>query len=311
MRERCTLAEEGFEACWFPGTSCPETAVIAVGGASCDERTSVAMSGFIREHGYSVLVLGFYMWKGLPKDLVSTPVDYAERAVHWLREKKGIRRIAMTGASTGAGYTLLAASLIPEISCVIPVVPYDYVSEGTKQTRRGYVELHKSQYTWHGEEVPYTLIRILDEKGMLWWLNSARKAPGYGLARFMRYGYDLTRDSLNPQARIRVENMRADVLFLAVKDDDCWPSDEAVPRMVKVLKEAGYPYRVEAHIYERGSHALTDGLSSMGGFAKWALRHMIPAEKKYPRECEEARQDSFQRILAFLEKWQEGDAAGG
>lgn len=243
------------------------------------------------------------MWKGLPKDLVSIPVDYVEKAVHWLKEKKGIRRIAMTGASTGAGYTLLAASLIPEISCAIPVVPYDYVSEGTKQTMKGYVELHKSQYTWHGTEVPYTPIRILDEKGMLWWLYAARKAPGYGLARFMRYGYDLTRDWLNPEARIRVEDMKADVLLLAVRDDDCWPSDEAVPRMVEALKNAGYPHRAEFHIYEKGSHALTDGLDSMNGFAKWALKHMITAEKKYPRECEEARQDSFRRILAFLEEW--------
>lgn len=301
--ERCTLSREGFEARWFPGTICREKAIIAVGGASCDERTSIAMSGFLRKRGYSVLVLGFYMWKGLPKDLVSIPVDYVEKAVHWLKEKKGILKIAMTGASTGAGYTLLAASLISEISCVIPVVPYDYVSEGTKQTLKGYAELHKSQYTWHGTEVPYTPIRILDEKGMLWWLNAARKAPGYGLAGFMRYGYDLTRDWLNPEARIRVEDMQADVLLLAVRDDDCWPSDEAVPRMVEVLKNAGYPHRVESHVYEKGSHALTDGLDSMSGFAKWALKHMITAEKKYPRECEEARQDSFRRILAFLEKW--------
>ena len=97
--------------------------------------------------------------------------------------------------------------------------------------------------------------------------------------------------------------MKADVLLLAVRDDDCWPSDEAVPRMVEALKNAGYPHRAEFHIYEKGSHALTDGLDSMNGFAKWALKHMITAEKKYPRECEEARQDSFRRILAFLEEW--------
>lgn len=301
--ERCTLSREGFEARWFPGTICLEKAIIAVGGASCDERTSVLMSRFIREAGYNVLVLGFYMWKGLPKDLVSIPVDYAERAAKWLKEKKGISKIAMTGTSTGAGYTLLSASLIPEISCVIPVVPYDYVNEGTKQTLKGYVELHRSQYTWHGADVPYTPIRILDEKGMLWWLNGARKAPGYGLARFMRYGYDLIQDRLVPESRIKVENMRADVLFLAVKDDDCWPSDVAVPRMLSALREAGYPYRVESHIYEKGSHALSDGLDDMRGFPKWALKHMIPAEKRWPRECEEARKDSFRRMLTFLEAW--------
>ena len=39
------------------------------------------------------------------------------------------------------------------------------------------------------------------------------------------------------------------------------------------------------------------------GYAKWAFKNMLPAEKKYPRECEEARQDSFRRVRAFLEGW--------
>ncbi len=31
---------------------------------------------FLRKAGYNVLVLGFYLWEGLPKELVSIPVDY-------------------------------------------------------------------------------------------------------------------------------------------------------------------------------------------------------------------------------------------
>ena len=50
--ERCALPGEGFEAHWFPGTICPEKAIIAVGGASCDERTSAAMSGFLGKKTY-------------------------------------------------------------------------------------------------------------------------------------------------------------------------------------------------------------------------------------------------------------------
>lgn len=60
---------------------------------------------------------------------------------------------------------------------------------------------------------------------------------------------------------------------------------------------------MEYKIYEKASHALTDGLDEMTGYAKWALKHMLPAEKKYPQECEAARQDSFGRILRFLEEW--------
>ena len=119
----------------------------------------------------------------------------------------------------------------------------------------------------------------------------------------MRYGYDMMEKKMLPEARIKVENMNADVLFLAVKDDDAWPSDVAVPWMVKVLEDNNYPHRVEWHIYEKASHALTDGLDEMTGYAKWALNHMLPAEKKWPKECEEARQDSFKRIIRFIDDW--------
>ena len=83
----------------------------------------------------------------------------------------------------------VSASLIPEISCIMPIVPFDYVMEGTTNS---FKRLGRSVYTWHGQDVPYS---------------------------------------------------------------------------------------------------------------PWAFKNMLPAEKKYPRECEEARQDSFRRILAFLEGW--------
>ena len=111
--ERCSLEKQGFVGVYYPGTYRTDRAIIASGGASCDEKLSVAMSRFLRDTGYNVLVLGFYMWEGLPDTLVSIPVDYAERAVHWLKDEKKIQSVAMTAASTGAGYTLLSASLIP------------------------------------------------------------------------------------------------------------------------------------------------------------------------------------------------------
>lgn len=295
----CTLEKEGFRAHYYPGTKERNKAIIAVGGASCNEKTSIAMSGFLRRAGYNVLVLGFYLWKGLTKDLASIPVDYVEKAVKWLKEEQGIEKIAMTGASTGAAYTLLCASLIPDITCVVPVVPYDYVMEGTSPSNR---RLHCSVYTWHGSDIPYTQVPMLD-KGMLNWFQMAKNAEGYGLRRFMRFGYDLMADRLDPASRIRVENMNADVLLLAVKDDDCWPSDVAVARMRKVFEDHNYPHRVEYHVYEKGSHALTDGIQAYGVMTSFFLKMMIPTEKRFPKECEEARKDSLARILKFISRW--------
>lgn len=295
----CSLENEGFKAHYFPGSKEPNKAIIAVGGASCDEKTSIAMSGYLRKEGYNVLVLGFYMWKGLSKSLASIPVDYVEKAIKWLKGEQGIEKIAMTGVSTGAAYTLLCASLISDISCVVPVVPYEYVMEGTNSNNK---RLHCSVYTWHGEDIPYTECPFLD-KGMLNWIKKAKNAEGYGIRRFMRYGYDLMSQSLNPESRIKIEDMNADVLLLAVKDDDCWPSDVAVSRMVKVFEEKMYSHKVEWHIYEKGSHALSDGLDEMNGITKLMTKMMIPAEKRYPKECEEARKDSFQRIIKFIGEW--------
>ena len=230
----CSLEKEGFIAHYYPGTKETNKAIIFVGGASCDEKTCI---GYLRREGYNVLVLGFYLWKGLSKNLAGIPVEYVEKAVNWLKCTKGIEKIAMTGASTGAGYTLVCASLIPDITCVIPVVPFDYVMEGTSSSNK---RLHCSVYTYSGKDIPYT------ETPM---------------------------------------------------------SDVAVPRMLKVLEEYNYPHRVESHIYDKGSHALVDGLNEMSGMTRFLLKTMIPAEKKYPKECEEARQDSFARIIKFIEMW--------
>lgn len=295
---KCTLEKEGFIANYYEGSSETNKAIIVVGGSSCNEKTTTAMADFLIKAGYNVLVLGFYLWKGLSKDLASIPVDYVEKAVHWLLEKPQIEKVAMTGTSTGGGYTLLCASLIPEITCVIPVVPFDYVMEGTTKDNK---RKHCSVYTYHGEDIPYTPLELLD-MGTKEWLRRARKAEGYGLKRFMRYGYDQMTPFHTEKSRIKVENMKADVLLLAVKNDDCWPSDEAVPRIVKKLQSVNYPYRLEYHIYEKASHALCDGLEKIS-VTKFMLKQMLPAEKKYPKECDEARADSLKRILEFLKKW--------
>ena len=65
---------------------------------------------------------------------------------------------------------------------------------------------------------------------------------------------------------------------------------------------------MEYHIYEKASHALADGLDEMRGYTKFALDHMIPAEKKYPKECEKSRQDSFSRIMLFINEWKRSDS---
>ena len=113
-----------------------------------------------------------------------------------------------------------------------------------------------------------------------------------------RYGYDTSEET--EESRIKVENMKSDLLIMAPKWDDCWPSEQAVPRIERILKENKYPYRVKAIIYEKASHYL--GAEVSEDMMKLA-RKVLPTEKKYPEECERARKDSVKQVLDFLEEW--------
>lgn len=94
------------------------------------------------------------MWKPLSPHTVWIPVDYAEKAVAFLKscDAVAIRKIGMTGLSLGAAYTLLCASYLPEISCVVSVSGFDFVVEGCKNF---FFRQHKSYFSYHGEDVPY------------------------------------------------------------------------------------------------------------------------------------------------------------
>ncbi len=56
-------------------------------------------------------------------------MEYAERAVRWLNAQ-GHEKIGTDGTSKGSEMTLVAASILPSLSCVVVRVPSHFVSEG-------------------------------------------------------------------------------------------------------------------------------------------------------------------------------------
>ena len=296
MKREYILEEDGFRAIWFEGKENRDKVIIYMSGAGINEKITIDASKYLRDAGYSVLCLGFYLWDGLPKEMWRIPVEYVERAVAELKQN-GFQKIAIHGISTGAGYALLCASFIPDISCVLAVVPYDYVMEGVKN---GIFSQNCSVYTWRENDVPYSKFGIL-HKNLLKEFITFFKLKNYDMIHMMRYAYDVSEHA--EVNRIKVEKMHADVLLLGVEADDCWPSDAAVPRMEKILKNTGYPYRVKAHVYEKASHLLGCELPQISKFMKMIVRNMFVAEKKWPAECEKARKDSMMQILAFLQDW--------
>lgn len=298
----CTLEKESFLGTFYESETPSEKAVILVGGSGEGRRMVEKRAQTLSQAGFHVLALGYYLWKPLSPHTLRIPVDYAERAVKFLQPYA--RKIGMTGLSLGAAYTLLCASLIPEISCVVAVSGFDFVVEGCKYAL---FRQHQSYYSWHGQDVPYEPADALSH--LFRTLRTWKRDPRYGAKAMNRFYYGECFPNRTDKSRIKVENIRGDVLLIGPKYDDTWPSDEANIRMAQRLTEVNHPYRHAFVMYEKGSHCLgmlpdtlcADGKSPEA--TKRLLAKMMTMEAKYPEECSRARADSWAKLVDFFQTW--------
>ena len=145
--------------------------IIWMHGSGMNEKHCLADSEYMRKAGYSVLVLGFYFWKGMSKKMRAVPVDYVEKAVEELK-RNGYERIGIHGISSGAAYALVCASLIPDISLVLSICPFDYVMEEPKILGK---PTGRSWFGYHGKDYPCSLFTGQRENGFLGSIRAYKK----------------------------------------------------------------------------------------------------------------------------------------
>lgn len=303
---KCTLEKEGFLGTLYESNIPTDKAVILVGGSG-EKRDFVELRAkALCSEGFHVLALGYYLWKPLSAQTVSIPIDYAEKAVGFLKnyERLDIRRIGMTGLSLGAAYALLCASYLTDISCVVSVSGFDFVVEGCKNML---FRQHKSYFSCHGEDVPYEPAEALSHLRRT--LRELKKDTRYDFKSMNRFYYNECFTNRTDASRIKVENIKGDVLLLAPAYDDTWPSDIAFPRIMKVLEEKKFPYRRECVIYERASHylAVPPECMRLNGKSEEALQKTLAKfmtmEAEYPEECRKARLESWEKLVSFFREW--------
>lgn len=302
----CTLQKEGFLGTFYESPKPTGKAVILVGGSGEKRPFVEARAQALCREGLHVLALGYYLWEPLPAQTVSIPVDYAEKAVAFLQHNPfvPVEKIGMTGLSLGAEYTLLCASYLPEISCVVAVSGFDFVVEGCKNML---FRQHRSYFCYHGADVPYEPAEALSHLGRT--LRAWKKDSRYGAYAMNRFYYNECFPNRTDDSRIKVENIHGDVLLLAPAYDDTWPSDAAVPRMMQALEEKQFFYRHEAVLYEKASHYLAVPSAAMELDEKSmketekVLARMLTMEKQYPAECRKARRESWAKLVSFFQEW--------
>jgi dienelactone hydrolase/uncharacterized protein (DUF2141 family) len=278
------LRENGlYGELYVPAHKGPLPLLIAVGGS---EGGLDIMSGFaapFARQGYAVLALAWWKEPGLPQTLENVPLEYFDRAIAWAKARPEIapRRIAMLGWSRGAEAALLAAARNPDGRALIGVAPSAFVWKGLNFANP---DDSKPAWTVAGSPLPY--------------VTPSPFRPGTPMAQM--FTDSLATAEARPDVAIPVENIRAPVLLLSGSDDRLWPSNVMAQRIGERLYANHFAFTFEHKNYEGAGHGIfvgepaaprrTDSASIdafMGGSAEANAA---------------ARADSWQRVLAFLEK---------
>ena len=286
MMIKTTVKDNGFDGILLPGDGRKNKVVIVMSGSNGGMKLTKQSAEFYDRNGIPALALALFGTKGTQPFLDKVPVEYVENAIKWLKGQ-GYEKIGVDGMSKGSEIALVAASMFPDLSCVIVRVPSSFVSEGLKGHKKDKGPSGTSCWSYKGEELPYApykarkfniLKMFMEEKEM-------------HIITFNR-----EKDIIS-QSMIAIENIKAPVLMLSSKNDTVWPSYESSVYMEKKFTEINYLYPHKHVAYESMSHAL---LTELPFIYKLAFK----AERNNPKGCKKDREKMKKELLDWVnEVW--------
>lgn len=280
--EETTVKTEGFEGILYPGNGRKNKVIIVMSGSNGGMSLTKQEAIFYHDHGIPALALALFKTKQTPKDLSCVPVEYVERAISWLKDK-GFEKIGIDGTSKGSEMALLAASMFPEISCVIARVPSHFVSEGLSGSGKNKGPSGTSCWSYQGKQIPYAPYRSRSFN----LLKLLIKEKELHIITFNR-DKDVTEETLIP-----IEKIRAPILMISSKHDEVWPSFESASYMENKLTEINFPYPHKHIVYENMSHAAITKLP-------WIYKMAFRSERSHPKECNGDREDMKKKLLNWV-----------
>lgn len=278
------VSTEGFEGILYPGNGRKDKVLIVMSGSNGGMAITRQEAEFYHTNGIPALALALFRTKQTPAELSRVPVEYVEKAIAWLK-KQGYERIGIDGTSKGSEMALVAASMFPDLSCVIVRVPSHFVSEGLSGSGKNKAPSGTSCWSYQGKELPFAPYRSRTFS----IIGTLMKEKEMHIITFNR-DKDVTPDTIIP-----IEKIQAPVLMLSSRHDEVWPSFESASCMESRLTAAHFPYPHKHVAYEHMSHAALTRLS-------WIYRMAFKSERQHPAECRKDREALKKELLDWVEK---------
>lgn len=282
--KKYTYLSDGFEGVLYDAENGDDRLVIIVQGLKGLELPSKYAELFVKK-GYSALAMTYYGAEGLPDKMRAIPLEMFEHAIENLKlyNNGQYKRFGIYGNSKGAGIALLAASKVCDISLCIAASPFGHIMQGDgKESEHSC----KAMVSYKGQDFPY----VKKEHFMSDFVKRCIKEKNIRLLYFFEE-WDKKGDETN---EIPVERIQGDILFLTATHDESVPSKHDVELLIKRLKRENFSYTYRHVNSEIGSH-------NLGYFP--INNGVLPREKKHPKECQQAREETLDIILEALENW--------
>ena len=274
---------------YFPVTAAPSPAVLVLPGSQGGIPGPGAHAGGLASRGYVVLALAYFNAEGLPPQLQNIPLEYFATAIEWMKSQPAVdaTRIGVLGTSRGGELALLLGSTYPSaFRAVIANVPSDVVWPGLSD------DSEAPAWTLNGKPVPSVRANFRPSDLAL-----------SGRERFLARMKD---PGALARAAIPVERIGAPLLMFSAKDDQLWPSDVFAVRVLARLESHQFKHPVEHYSYEAAGHMIARPYMPTSDVRQVRLH---PVSKRpnmmggTPEGQARANEDSWARLLAFLEKY--------
>ncbi|MEL7194926.1 MAG: acyl-CoA thioester hydrolase/BAAT C-terminal domain-containing protein [Bacteroidota bacterium] len=205
------------------------------------------------KRNYVGLSLPYHRREGLPDLMEEIPLEYFEKAIHWLGAQSQVdqEKIILMGASRNAELALVIASRFPElVSGVIACAPSSISWPNAVLPFNS--DSLKPSWTYQGQAIPYLPMRKIQGteasniETLPYWMA--------GLARVDEY----------PEAIIPVENIGGPILLLSGKDDKIWPSALMSDMIADRLAANDFPHDLENIQFEDAGHLISRSVETVG-----------------------------------------------